>query len=59
MPNTGPKIREIKRKDNEEIARVIRSVLVEYGVPKVGTAYEDKSLDCMFGIMITPMLPTS
>lgn len=48
MPNTGPKIREIKRKDNEEIARVIRSVLVEYGVPKVGTAYEDKSLDCMF-----------
>jgi putative acetyltransferase len=41
-------IREIQPKDNEQIARVIRAVLVEFGVPKVGTAYEDKSLDCMF-----------
>ena len=41
-------IREIARKDNEQIAKVIRTVLIEMGVPKVGTAYEDSALDCMF-----------
>ena len=40
-------IREIEQKDNPKIARAIRSVLIEMGVPKVGTAYEDASLDCM------------
>lgn len=41
------KIREIQLKDNQEVATVIRKVLVEMGVPKIGTAYEDKSLDDM------------
>ncbi|MEP6262048.1 MAG: GNAT family N-acetyltransferase [Gillisia sp.] len=41
------KIREIEPRDNAEVATVIRKVLVEMGVPKVGTAYEDKSLDDM------------
>lgn len=41
-------IRKIKPEDNVKIARAIREVLIEYGVPKVGTAYEDESLDCMF-----------
>lgn len=41
------KIREIEPRDNSEIAAVIREVLVEMGVPKIGTAYEDKSLDDM------------
>ncbi|WP_369995815.1 GNAT family N-acetyltransferase [Winogradskyella sp.] len=40
-------IREIAQKDNPKIAKAIRSVLIEFGVPKVGTAYEDKALDCM------------
>lgn len=40
-------IREIELKDDAKIAQAIRSVLIEMGVPKVGTAYEDKSLDCM------------
>lgn len=40
-------IREIEAKDNPKIANAIRSVLIEMGVPKVGTAYEDKALDCM------------
>ena len=31
-----------------ELAKVIRKVLVDLGVPKVGTAYADKALDCMF-----------
>src|SRR5690606_32668755 len=34
--------------DNLQLASVIRNVLTEFGVPKVGTAYADKSLDCMF-----------
>ena len=40
-------IREIEQKDNPKIAKAIRSVLIEMGVPKVGTAYEDVSLDYM------------
>lgn len=41
------KIREIKPEDNQQVKDVIRNVLVEMGVPKVGTAYEDKALDDM------------
>ena len=41
-------IREIKLTDNTQVAKVIRDVLVEFGVPKVGTAYEDKATDTMF-----------
>ena len=40
-------LREIAQKDNYQIAKAIRSVLVEMGAPKVGTAYEDKALDNM------------
>lgn len=42
------KIREIQPEDNQQVAQVVRKVLVEMGVPKVGTAYEDKSLDDMY-----------
>ena len=41
------KIREIQPEDNQGVARLIRNVLVEMGVPKIGTAYEDKSLEDM------------
>ena len=41
-------IREIQPQDNVEIAKVIRDVLIEFGVPKIGTAYEDKATDEMF-----------
>lgn len=47
MSNNNIVIREITRYDDEQIAKVIRSVLLEFGVPKVGTAYEDVALDCM------------
>lgn len=40
-------IRKIKPSDNEQVKNLVCSVLVEMGVPKVGTAYEDKSLDDM------------
>lgn len=42
-------IREIEEKDNPQVKKVVQSVLVEMGVPKVGTAYEDKSLEDMDG----------
>ncbi len=42
------KIRTIAHKDNEALGALIRSVLVEMGVPKVGTAYEDEALDKMY-----------
>ena len=41
-------IREIKQIDNPKIAKTIREVLIEFGVPKVGTAYADTILDTLF-----------
>jgi len=41
------KIREINSEDNLKIAKAIREVLIEYGVPKVGTAYADTILDTL------------
>ncbi|WP_457615836.1 GNAT family N-acetyltransferase [Lutibacter sp.] len=41
-------IREIEAKDNSKIAATIRKVLIEFGVPKVGTAYADKILDTLY-----------
>lgn len=43
-----PIIRLIEKKDNPQIAKVIRSVLEDFKVPKVGTAYADVSLDSMY-----------
>ncbi len=37
-------IREIQQKDNQEIAVIIQSVLIELGAPKIGTAYSDPKL---------------
>jgi|TARA_B110001454_G_C12667165_1_gene412093 putative acetyltransferase len=48
MTTAGFIIREIEPKDNSQIAKVIRAVLIELDVPKVGTAYEDKATDKMF-----------
>ena len=44
----APIIRPIQPKDNVQVAKIIRSVLEDFNVPKVGTAYADVSLDCMF-----------
>ena len=40
-------IRVLREEDNPVIASVIRSVLIELGVPKVGTAYADPELDAL------------
>lgn len=44
----APFIRSIEPEDNPFVAALIRSVLEDFKVPKVGTAYADVSLDCMF-----------
>lgn len=43
-----PIIRPIKKEDNSQVAAVVRKVLVDLGVPKVGTAYADAALDTMY-----------
>lgn len=49
-------IREIERKDNQQLKEVIQKVLVEMGVPKVGTAYEDVSLNNMYSTYDKPQM---
>lgn len=41
-------IREIQKRDNPAIAVIVRTVLMEMGAPKVGTAYADPHLDFLF-----------
>ena len=41
-------IQEIRSLDNAEVAAVIRKVMIDLGVPKIGTAYAVKALDQMF-----------
>jgi len=47
-------IRCIEPSDDPEIGQLIRSVLLEFNVPKVGTAYSDKSLNCMYQFYQNP-----
>lgn len=41
-------IRKIEQKDNPAVAKIVRTVMIELGAPKVGTAYADPNLDTMF-----------
>jgi len=41
-------IREIRKEDNVELARVIRSILEEHGVARPGTVYTDPTTDALF-----------
>jgi len=49
-----PIIRPILKKDNPHIARVIRKVLADMNVPKIGTAFEDKALDTLYEVYQKP-----
>ncbi len=48
MINSSYIIREIEARDNKQIKNIIQSVILEMGAPKIGTAYEDISLEDMF-----------
>ncbi len=41
-------VREIRQEDNEELARVIRSILEEHGVARPGTVYTDPTTDSLY-----------
>lgn len=41
-------IRPIKKQDNAKIATLIRSILEDFNIPKVGSAYADESLNDMY-----------
>lgn len=41
-------IREVREEDNAALSKAIREVLIDIGVPKVGTAYADPELDFMY-----------
>lgn len=41
-------IREVREEDNASLSKVIRQVLIDIGVPKVGTAYADPEIDFMY-----------
>lgn len=47
-------IREIQKKDNPQVAAIVRNVLMEMGAPKVGTAYADPQLDTLFEVYNNP-----
>ncbi len=42
------KIREIQPDDNSELAIAIRTILIEFRVPKIGSVYADKILDTLY-----------
>jgi len=41
-------IRKIEAKDNLEIEQIIKKSLTEFGLPSVGTTFEDKALTMMY-----------
>ncbi len=47
-------IRNIEKRDDKEIAKVIRTVLKEFGANKAGTVYYDETTDALFELFKTP-----
>ncbi len=47
-------IRPIESKDNEALAKVIRTALAEFGANKPGTVYFDPTTDALFELFRTP-----
>ena len=41
-------IREVKKTDNFELADLLRKILIEMGVPKKGSAFEDPEIDSIY-----------
>jgi putative acetyltransferase len=50
----GVSYRNIERKDNKELAELIRSVFREFGVDRPGTVYFDPTTDDLFTLFRTP-----
>ena len=41
-------IRPINESDNKHIAVILREVLIEMDIPRIGSAFEDPEIDNMF-----------
>ena len=41
-------IRPIIKSDNKPLATILREVLIEMNIPKIGSAYEDPEIDNMY-----------
>ena len=50
MTNSDYINREIEPRDNAQMKKIVQSVIVEMGAPKVGTAYEDKALEDLYTV---------
>jgi len=50
----GVTIRNIEKRDNEQLAKVIRAALTEFGANKPGTVYYDETTDALFELFQTP-----
>ncbi len=50
----GVIFRHIEKKDNKEIAELIRSVFREFGIARQGTVYFDPATDDLYSLFMTP-----
>lgn len=54
LMSTPTLIRQIEQKDNEALAKVIRTALAEFGANKPGTVYFDPTTDYLFELFQVP-----
>ena len=47
-------IREVKKTDNLELSTLLKKILIEMGVPKKGTAFEDPEIDSIYETYESP-----
>ena len=47
-------IREVKKTDNLELSILLKKILIEMGVPKKGTAFEDPEIDSIYETYESP-----
>jgi putative acetyltransferase len=47
-------IRQIKKKDNPALAKIIREAFIEHDAPTEGTVYSDPSTDNLYNLFQTP-----
>tara|TARA_Y100000590_G_scaffold131187_1_gene149872 strand:+ start:4090 stop:4566 length:477 start_codon:yes stop_codon:yes gene_type:complete len=47
-------IREVKKTDNLELSTLLKKILIEMGVPKKGTAFEDPEIDSIYQTYESP-----
>ena len=49
-------IRPINESDNKHIAVILREVLIEMDIPRIGSAFEDPEIDNMLLLLLSLLL---